>query len=92
MGLARTLESGADKAWMIDWLKDNKKDTLIHDMFIKMQSLNRAGSALGLLFSTVLLFILDMKYLFLIQGAGLLLTGFFCCLLLKKKRIELNLL
>ena len=85
MGLARTLESGADKAWMIDWLKDNKKDTLIHDMFIKMQSLNRAGSALGLLFSTVLLFILDMKYLFLIQGAGLLLTGFFLLFVAKEK-------
>lgn len=75
MGALRTLESGADKAWMIDWLKCNNEEKLVHDMFIKIQSLNSAGLVIGSLLTTLLLFLFEIKHLFFVQGCGYLFAG-----------------
>jgi MFS family permease len=70
MGLLRTLESGADKAWVIDWLEDNNGGSLIQGMFIRIQSLRSVGSVISSLLATLLLFYVDISYLFLVQGSG----------------------
>lgn len=75
MGALRTLESGADKAWMIDWLKCNNEEKLVHEMFIKIQSLNSAGLVIGSLLTTLLLFLFEIKHLFFVQGCGYLFAG-----------------
>lgn len=75
MGALRTLESGADKAWMIDWLKCNNEEKLVYEMFIKIQSLNSAGLVIGSLLTTLLLFLFEIKHLFFVQGCGYLFAG-----------------
>lgn len=84
MGISRTLETGADKAWVVDWLKKNKRESLIQDMFIKNLSFSNAGLSLGFFSSSVLLFFLDMKYLLLIQGIGFLFAAIFLLLFTKE--------
>jgi len=77
MGFLRTLESGADKAWIIDWLKCNKGGNLIHDMLIKIQSLSSIGLMLSSLLATLLLCFFEIKILFLVQGCGYLFESLF---------------
>ena len=79
MGIFRTLESGADSAWVIDWLKENKRGNLIQDMFIKMQSLSSVGFLVSSLLTTVLLCLLDIRFLFFVQGSGYIIES---CVLL----------
>ena len=79
MGIFRTLESGADNAWVIDWLKENKRGNLIQDMFIKMQSLSSVGFVVSSLLATALLCLLDIKFLFFVQGSGYIIES---CILL----------
>ena len=76
MGVFATLRSGEDEAWMIDRLKRNRKEGLIHDMYIKIQSFYSLGFVLGPLFATLLLFFFEMKHLFFIQGSGFILANF----------------
>jgi MFS family permease len=75
MGFLRTLESGADKAWIIDWLKENNGGGLVQEMFVKIQSLHSAGSVISSLLATLLLFCCDISILFLVQGAGYILES-----------------
>ena len=76
MGLLRTLESGADKAWMVDWLKENQKGKLIREMFIKIHSLHSAGTVVSSLVASILLFSQEMRSLFFVQGCGYIIESF----------------
>ncbi|MBI4691787.1 MAG: MFS transporter [Nitrospirae bacterium] len=88
MGIFRTLGSGADKAWMIDWLKFHNRDDLSHDMFVKTQSLVNIGFSIGALLSTFLLFFLDMDFLFFIRGGSFILVGCFLAFFSKESPHE----
>ncbi|MEM2956416.1 MAG: MFS transporter [Candidatus Pacearchaeota archaeon] len=72
IGVFMTFKSGADEAWIIDWLKHNKKENLIHEMYIKIQSIHSIGFVIGPLLTTLLLFFLEMKHLFFVEGSGAL--------------------
>ncbi len=75
IGAARTLESGADKAWMVDWLKANRQGTLVREMFLKLHGLHSAGSVIGSLMASVMLFSFEAWFLFWVQGGGYILEG-----------------
>ena len=76
-GVVYTLQSEADEAWMMDWLLHNKKETLMHDMFMKLDSLRSIGFVIGSLLSTLILFFLEMRHLFYVHGIGFILIGIF---------------
>ncbi|MBI5407814.1 MAG: MFS transporter [Nitrospirae bacterium] len=93
MGGLRALESGADKAWIVDWLKCNGKGDLIHDMFIKIQSLSSAGLIISSLLASLLLFFFEIEILFFVQGCGYLIEGLFLFFFAKEesgKREKIN--
>lgn len=75
MGFLRTLESGADHAWMVDWLKGNKQAKLIQEMFIKINSLHSVGRVLSSLLATLLLLFMEIRFLFFVQGCGYILES-----------------
>lgn len=75
IGAARTLESGADKAWMVDWLKANRQGKLVREMFLKLHGLHSAGSVIGSLMASVMLFSFEAWFLFWVQGGGYILEG-----------------
>lgn len=87
MGLLRTLESGADKAWIIDWLKENNGDCLVQEMFIKIQSLHSVGSVISSLLATLLLFYVDISFLFLVQGSGYIMESI-CLFFFAKENVH----
>ncbi len=86
IGGARALESGADKAWIVDWLKCNGKESLIHEMFVKIQSLGSAGLIISSLLASLLLFFFEIKMLFFVQGSGYLFKGLFLFFFAKEER------
>lgn len=75
IGASRTLESGADSAWMVDWLRENGQGKLVREMFLKLHALRSAGTVIGSMMATVLLFSLEARFLFLIQGCGYILES-----------------
>lgn len=85
MGTLRTLESGSDKAWVIDWLKGNHRGNLVHDMFIKIQSLSSIGCVISSLLASLLLFFFEIRWLFFIQGCGYVLESTFLFFFAKEK-------
>jgi len=87
MGLLRTLESGADKAWIIDWLNENNGSSLVQEMFVKIQSLHSLGSVISSLLATLLLFYVDIRFLFLVQGTGYILESI-CLFFFAKENIH----
>lgn len=76
-GAVGTLLTGADEAWMVDRLEHHGKQCLTHEMYTKIWSLRSAGFAIGSLFSSLLLFFVEMPTLFYIQGGGMVIASFF---------------
>jgi MFS family permease len=54
-GIARTLSTGADQAWIVDNLKKSKKENLIQEYYVKNRSFNRAALMLSGLFAAGLI-------------------------------------
>ncbi len=88
MGGAGALQSGAEMAWIVDWLKWHGKPNLVHDMLIKSQSLVSIGLVLASLFGSLLLVFLEVEVLFFIQGFGYLAVAVFLLLFSKEHHLR----
>jgi len=95
IGFGTSFISGAYTAWFVDYLKYKRKKHLIHNAMIKFSSLASAGNVFAPLFGSILVTFLDLKWLWVIQGSGML----FSILILgifgkekfhKRKRTELT--
>lgn len=74
MGIATTLESGAYESWMVDLLKFKKKSNLIHNSYIKRNSIDNLGFVLCGLIAALLIKLFSIRSLFLFTSFGICLS------------------
>lgn len=68
--ITSTLSSGADVAWVIDWLKHNKKSDLVQYYYSKRLMLMGIGIVIGGLLSGITILWLGMKGIWYVSGSG----------------------
>lgn len=76
-GIAETFKSGADEAWVTDWLKYNQSEYLLKDYIAKETAIGFIGGTIGPFIAATLLHIIDMKHLWTIQGFSLFISLIF---------------
>lgn len=73
-GIAEAFKSGADEAWVTDWLKHNQSEHLLKDYIAKETAIGFIGGTIGPFIAATLLHIIDMKHLWTIQGFSLFIS------------------
>ncbi|MBW2984612.1 MFS transporter [Candidatus Woesearchaeota archaeon] len=72
IGFAKTLSSGADQAWVVDNIRYNKRPGLIHEFYLKSQSLNMAAFVGSGLLTAWLIVLLGKGVLLNFRGVDLI--------------------
>lgn len=72
MGLGASFVSGAYTAWIVDFLKHENEEDLVRPLMVKFASFASAGAIIGPLFGSLLASFLELKYLWIIQGSGII--------------------
>lgn len=70
-----TLASGADDAWLVDYLKHKKRSELVHTAFARLLSFGNAGGIIAFSLSGPLVLLFDLKWLWVLQGVVFLIVG-----------------
>jgi MFS family permease len=71
-GIANTLSTGADQAWIVDNLKKSKRDNLILEYYVKNRSFNRAALMLSGLFAAGLIVLFGKEVITNFLGVNLI--------------------
>ncbi len=71
-GIARTLSTGADQAWIVDNLKNRKQEGLIQEYYVKNRSFNRAALVLSGLFAAGLIVLFGKNVITNFLGVNLI--------------------
>jgi DHA3 family tetracycline resistance protein-like MFS transporter len=71
VGLAETFISGAEEAWIIDWLKYNKRKDLVEEYFAKSYSFNCAAMVLAGIVGAFFVDKFGLSSIFLVTGASM---------------------
>jgi MFS family permease len=79
-GVADTLKSGADEAWVVDWLLGHKAEKLFAEYVAKDTALGFAGKIVGPLIASLALMFFAFRYLWIIEAVVLLI----CVLMLSR--------
>ena len=82
-----TLVSGADSAWMVDFLKSKKQEKLIRAAFARIWSIIALSSGIAYLISSFIVANFSMKALWLSQGVLLLIVSMFVLIFGDKEQI-----
>ncbi len=69
LGVTTTLQSGADEAWLVDFLKWKKKSKYMHSAFSRRDSIGAFGIILAALIGSAVVASLGLQYLWLFAGA-----------------------
>jgi len=77
MSVVSTLASGADQAWLTDYLKQKRKEDLVHTALARRESFLYAGGVFAFLASGLVVAWLSMSWLWYIQGILMLATTIF---------------
>ncbi|MBT3940970.1 MFS transporter [Candidatus Woesearchaeota archaeon] len=77
MSAFNTFSSGADAAYLVDFLKEKKRSKLIRPAFGRVASIGLMGNFFALLAASAIVKYLDMSYLWYVQGGALISAGFF---------------
>jgi len=75
--LVSTLRSGADEAWAVDYLKQNKKSSMVHLFFMHRLFLINCGLIVGGIISALIVKFLGLNYIWLGSGTvSIFIAGF----------------
>ena len=80
MGVADTLKSGADEAWVVDWLLGHGAEKMFADYAAKETALGFLGKIIGPIIASLALTFFEFRYLWVIEAVVLLI----CILLLSR--------
>ena len=72
--LVRTLSSGADEAWIVDLLRKNGEEKLIHNYYIKLRSLGSLGVIFMGVLSSLSVKYLGIKSIWIVTGISMILA------------------
>ncbi|MBW2973380.1 MFS transporter [Candidatus Woesearchaeota archaeon] len=93
-GLAQTFISGAEEAWIVDYLKFNKRKDLVHEYFMKVASIIGVGFIISPLIAGILVEYYSIRLLWMIQAfgffSGAVILFIFAHEHFKKKRIKIT--
>jgi MFS family permease len=67
--LVSTLRTGADEAWVIDYLKQNKKGSMTHLFFMHKVVVANIGLVLGGILSTIIVLLFGLPAIWIVGGA-----------------------
>jgi len=87
-GFVATLASGADEAWVVDWLKHKKRRDLTQNYFIKTGSIRSVGLVIGALLCGIFAKLFGLDALWFIQGSVIGLACSFILLIFGKEYFE----
>ena len=74
-GIFRTLTSGADEAWIVDYLKFKKRKNLIHEYYTKKHSFMSLGMVLSGIIGSLLVSIYGLWIIWPVTGFTMLLSA-----------------
>jgi len=74
-GIFRTLTSGADEAWIVDFLRHKKRKDLIHEYYTKQHSFMSFGMVLSGIIGSFLVGIYGLWLIFPITGITMILSA-----------------
>jgi MFS family permease len=77
MSVFSTLGSGSDQAWLTDYLKQRRKEDLVHTAIARQESFMYAGSIFAFIASGIVVAKLSMSWLWYITGALTFATALF---------------
>ena len=77
LSASTTLTSGADRAWLVDYLKSKKKPKMVQTAIARQVSFFALGAAISFALSGIVVAFYSMTLLWYIESFLVLLTGFF---------------
>ncbi|MBT3405987.1 MFS transporter [Candidatus Woesearchaeota archaeon] len=75
-GVAHTLQTGADEAWIVSNLKCAKRSRLIDICYARLPSIGALGVAVGPVLAAITVSTIGMEYLWLFQGILVFISAF----------------
>lgn len=73
--IASTLSSGADEAWVVDWLKHKKKSELVQNYYSKRLMFAGTGIVMGGFLSGMTILLIGINGIWYVSGVGVFLTA-----------------
>lgn len=85
IGISRTLSSGSFDAWVVDLVKQKKKENLIKEFFSKYHAIGGVGVIIAGLLGTFVVAQFGIKYIWLVTSLGGILSALIILLFTEEK-------